>query len=775
MHRKKSNNKLVSYMLIIIIVFLGIWGIIGSNGNGPIITIKPLDAFMLSYIDINERVKVRYSFDGYRWEDGRYPRTLCDRGVGSAATSDVVGSIRYLAYTNVTGKLIINAGLGPTEWDSLGRTYDETTIHGKPGLAYNATNHLVVTGLGGSLNCTAKMYSINTSSHELTENSPGLAGVRADIFHSPPEIIASGSKVVIAGLRYTAIGDIDSHPNSVRIVVGETRDDGSVEWINESLMGSSESGFGNVISHPGLSSDNGKFYLGVVRKRTSLDTYRLFIYSSENGTSWSIADYIDGVSFVEHSAVQIAVHGEDRMIAFINGPGLRIMYRKYRSDWAQVRTANVFGTGTISWQHCSLISAGKDRYPIYVDGSDMVEPYKGTEADPYKDLHVALDEAKRGDIIFIKGTNANGPYTVPQGVTLQAWGDANALIQGPDDQPVLNVKGDNTIKNLIISQGSVGINLLTNDAIAGLQGDGSSAYLTVEGNIIRNVLTGIQIYATSASALGVDNRRVLFAEIHRNWIYDMPAAGIGFYHLGPSSGSFNIASDIKDNVIENAFSGITLSSEGSAPNAGGYVKCNMTGYISNNLIIGGQNGISLRAENAGYVSPHIMFNTLDNQFNYAVLCTQQGGSHGDGRVDADLLNNIISNSQICGFKEFDERCSPSSFRHNLFFGNVNHYYDFETDRNINSASEINALSEQYFNNKLGNPIYTRGEFRWRPSLFDYGEVSEYFLKQDVAPFSAALNAGMPSVTLESFLGFTTNVTYEEDTGIPDIGFHYSEY
>ncbi len=463
------------------------------------------------------------------------------------------------------------------------------------------------------------------------------------------------------------------------------------------------------------------------------------------------------------------------MIAMINGPGLRILYRKYRSDWNQVRNANVFGTSTPSWQHCSMIAAGKDRYPKYVDGNDDVEPFKGTESEPYNDLHIALEGAKRGDIIYVKGINANGPYTVPQGVTLEAWGDASALIQAPDDQPVLNIKGDNTIRNLIISQGSVGINLLTNDAIAGLEGNGASAFLSAEGNIIRNVLTGIQIYSSTSADLGGGNRRVLFAEIHRNWIYNMPAAGIGFYHVGPSSGSFNIASSIKDNVIKDAFTGITLSSKGSAPNTGGYVKCNMTGYISNNLIINGQNGISLRAENAGYVSPHIIFNTLDNQFNYGVLCTHESGSHGDGRVDAQLSHNIISNSQQCGFKEFDDRCTPSDFDYNLFYGNTNHYYDFESDRNLNTASGINALAAQYTNNKVGDPKYVQGGFRWRPGNIDFGEAGHYFLKQDVSPFSAALNAGLPEIDLESFQGFTTNITYEEDTGISDIGFHYSEY
>ena len=169
--------------------------------------IKANDTFMLAYIDSNEKLRVRWSSDGYRWEDGDLDaRGVFDNGIGAASSDDVIGATRLLAYPSLGGRLTIRMGIGAV-FDGTDRTFDNVFAGGPPSVAYASTNHWLITTVGGSQNQQGLVHDWDASARVLTPVTPsGLAGLQNDRLVRPPQIAARGGRVVAGWMRWTPSG-----------------------------------------------------------------------------------------------------------------------------------------------------------------------------------------------------------------------------------------------------------------------------------------------------------------------------------------------------------------------------------------------------------------------------------------------------------------------------------------------------------------------------------------------------------------------------------------
>jgi len=730
----------------------------------------PNDTYMFTYIDREERVRVRWSQDGWRWEDGDLQTAPShDSGVGSASNVDNVGLTRWIAYPSFTGRLVLHAALGAV-FDNSGNTFSSVQTHGAPAMTAISGGNWVVATLGGSLN-QAAVFNVFDSPNTLTDITPANpATIQNNQLLRPPQIMSRAGTFVAAWMRWQAVGTARV-PIDIRVLRG-TDSGGTINWQGSSLFTNTEPGFSAALTDPALTHDGGDFLLGVIRRENVGNDEHLFIYRSSDAINWTLSEQLE-IPFGTGTTVRIAAHSSEKMFIGVNGGSSASFYRKWKGEWESVRGANVYGTRRPNWYRFSIIAAGQPRPDIHVNGN-VAASGNGSQANPYKTIEEATNNAKRGDRILVA---ANISYeenvTLPQGVTLEGLNGAPSIIVTGFD-PAITAEGDNYIKGVNILNfvdASAGVYVDLDIALDGLEGSGSAAYLDVEDSQITTQNFGVVVESDTGLSFGQDNLRVFRPRIKHNVIRGH-AMGIKVEANGPSTGSLQIPIEVYNNLFEENFTGIRLLMIGGAPNTGGFTRASITGRIRNNLIIDGANGITLDARNAGSILTPLFFNTIARNYQHNVLCAADPGPNGQSRVRTGLGCNIITDAGQFGFIEFTDRCNPSPVLNNVFFGNGGHYDDHPAIT-LNTAAQINS-STGGSGNRVADPLFEQGGFRWRNSI-DFGDPGDFFLTESAGgPVSPAVDVCTGPFTVEEneLGGLSTRTDYIPDTDPPNAGFHY---
>lgn len=762
-------------ILLGLLFVAGIFSIIGSNGpiiNGPLLSIGPNDTFMFSYIDRQERIRVRWSQDGWRWEDANIQTgSIHDSGVGLASSVDNVGALRWLAYPNISGRLVLHAAIGAVFDSGGGTNFNNVSTHGAPTITEISGTNWVVGTLGGSLNQSAvfNVFDAPSTLTDITSTIP--ATVQNNQLLRPPQMISRNGTFVAAWMRWQVVGT-NRVPINIRVLRG-TDSGGTINWQGDSQFTITEAGFSAALTDPALTHDGSAFLLGVIRRENSTNDEYLFIYRSSDAVTWTLSEKLE-VPFGTGTTVRIAAHGTEKMFVGVNGTSSASFYRKWKGEFESVRGANVYGTRRPNWYRFSIIAAGRPRPDIYVNHS-VATSGDGSQSNPYKTIREATDNAKRGDRILVAApAEYQENVTLPVGVTLEGWnGFPQITVTGFD--PAITAEGDNYIKGVTIrnyTNASAGVLVDLETALDGLEGSGSAAYLDVEDSDISTQNFGVVVESGTGLSFGQDNERVFRPRIKHNVIRGH-AMGIKVEVNGPSTGSLQIPIEAYNNLLYGNFTGIHLKMIGGGPNIGGFAHATITGRIRNNLIIDGNNGVSFQAENAGTILTPLFFNTIARNYYHNVICSADPGPHGQSRVRTRLACNLLTGAGQFGFIEFTDRCNPSVFDNNIFFGNGSNYDDYPAMPR-NTAAQINSTTGGS-GNLVADPLYERGGFRWRNSI-DYGEPGHFFLEQTGGTVSPAVNLYSGPFTLEDngLNGLSTRTDYTPDAEPPDAGFHYSQ-
>ncbi len=761
-----------SLRIILACSFVALTAVTCPPTTGPII--GPNDTYMFSYIDSGGIIRVRWSQDGWRWEDGDVQTgSIHDSGVGSASIVDNVGLVRWLAYPDFSGRLVLHAAIGAVFDSSGGNSFPSVRTRGAPTMSAITGGNWVVATMGGNLN-QAAVFNLFDSSNNLTDITPtNPAAIQNNLLVRPPQIISRGGTLVAAWMRWQAVGTLRV-PVDIRVLRG-TDAAGAINWQGSSLFTNTEPGFSVALTDPALTHNGSEFLLGVIRRENGGNDEHLFIYQSSDAVTWTLSDQLE-VPFGTGTTVRMAAHSNEKMFVGVNGSGSASFFRKWKGQWEPVRGANVFGTQTPDWFRFSVIAAGRPRPDIHVDGN-VATSGNGSIANPYKTIFEATTRAKRGDRILVAATSDyNENVTLPQGVTLEGQnGTPNIIVTGFG--PAVTAEGDNYIKNvdiLNLADFSAGVLVDLDTALDGLEGNGSAAYLDVEDSEIATRNWGVVIESGTGLSFGQNNLRVFRPRIRHNIIRGH-ATGIKVEVNGPSEGSLQVPLEAYDNLLDGNSNGIWLKIIGGGPNVGGFAQASLTGRIRNNLIIDGDNGILLDAENGGTILTPLFFNTIARNNQHNIICSADPGPNGQSRVSTRLSCNIITDAGQFGFIEFTDRCNPSIVTNNVFFGNTWGHYDNFPAIPLTTAAQINATTGGS-GNIVADPLFEQGGFRWRNSI-NFGAPGDFFLTQigggTVSP-AVDLCSGPFTVIDNELDGLSTRTDYSRDTDPPDAGFHYAQ-
>ena len=747
---------------------LGVLGTTCQPRPSSAALIRANDTFMLTYIDSNERLRVRSSSDGYRWQDGTLSAAgIFDNGVGSASTDDPIGTIRMLAYPNVGGRLTIRAGLG-TVFDSTDRTFNDVSTHGAPAIAYASTNHWLITTLGGSLNQAAVVHDYDALTKTLAPVAlSGVTGLANNRLVRPPQLAARDRRVVLGWMRWTPQGQNVS-PGPVQLVVGNAQSGGGVQWTNVVNFTTAEAGFTGPLTDPALAHDGARFLLGAVRGRGA--DRHVFIYQSPDGLTWQPYDDV-AIAASEVYTVRVAAHDGGNMLVGVTRPGGAEFWRKARGEWESLRGA-VTGPRRESHWAMSLLAPGRRRDPIYVDRANTAGPWNGTLSQPYRYVQSAFDRAKRGDTVLVQGGFYPENVTMAPGTILERRGN-DVLIRSPSTAPTIRAQGDNVIENVIVECTEACIHVELDRALEGLEGTDATGFTNIVRTRTRNGSIGVLLTGSDAFNFGSNNRRLFRMRILRSWLANHFGAGFLGPLSGPSQGSLQVALDVRDNVFQGNYSGIQLEMAGRARNTGGFTRAHYTGRVQNNLVFGGVNGVSLDARNAGVITSAFNFNTIARAFDHGIVANAEPGPNGDSRVQVQLYCNILAGNGQSGYTEFSGRAAPSILQKNVFSANRTHYYDYPTDAFLNTAAALNSATTGGSGNIVADPLFVRDGFRWTSGSIHYDDTGHFFLQQDAAATSQAVNlCGSGTVEQHLLANHTTRTDYERDANLPDAGWHY---
>ena len=170
--------------------------------------------------------------------------------------------------------------------------------------------------------------------------------------------------------------------------------------------------------------------------------------------------------------------------------------------------------------------------------------------------------------------------------------------------------------------------------------------------------------------------------------------------------------------------------EGGGPNTGGFARAQYSGFVHNNLIFGGREGIFLEATNAGTILTHFTSNTIARASEDGIIAGAESGPNGLSRVSARLFCNILAENGRFGYVEFTERTAPLIFERNIFSSNRDGHYIDSAERISTTTAQLNSATQNATNNLVADPLFVADGFRWTPNNIDFGEVGDFFLRQD---------------------------------------------
>ncbi len=216
--------------------------------------------------------------------------------------------------------------------------------------------------------------------------------------------------------------------------------------------------------------------------------------------------------------------------------------------------------------------AKSSSYDIYVDESYDGDDSDGSSDKPYKKIEKAIEESEsEGKSIYVKNGTYEEAITLSSGITLTGEDKTKTIIKGSSVHATITAKGNNSLTNLTISGGNIGILFeavgnLENCVISGVSknaislAENSGKVIIKTSNITGN---GKGVYAQKGSSFsisgntfannkeeGIDIRERVNGSITGNVISNNGEGGIEIV-VGSSDVS------IKDNTIKkNGASGI---------------------------------------------------------------------------------------------------------------------------------------------------------------------------------------------------------------------------
>ena len=427
-----------------------------------------------------------------------------------------------------------------------------------------------------------------------------------------------------------------------------------------------------------------------------------------------------------------------------------------------------------------ILSAGCSKY-FFVDKANIDGPWMGTAKYPYKTIQEGLNATREGlgDVVWVKSGVYLENVTMKRGTKLyHSTGSITSLIQGSASHPTVVTKGGNRIRGFTIEGGTAGIQLDLGSALAG----NPATYNYFTDCEIKSP-QGVVVKTPSNLTFGNGVRKTAKVHIADNWFRPTVKGGTGIdvALTGPKTGKLSISLKVKDNVLQEQFTGISVEATGQGPNPGGKVRAQVIGYIENNLIIkNAGTGIRLYSKNFASAAPAIFNNTIADNGLHGVLGEADSGPDGDGSTHPMVTNNIITGNKGLGYYESGPKTSAADLTHNLFFQNSQgHYYDHDTDKFIYSEAELNkpiVNKKVVFYCGLGNivadPKYAAGAFWWKGMNHSIDPASKFFLSQGKSVKSPAVDSGFGSAANAELDNRTTRMDFAFDTGTVDRGFHY---
>ncbi len=334
--RKNSIDiKHFRIILIGLVCFLGLFGIIATNGDDDNGEVKK--PFILAFIDTDWRLQIRWSNNGLNWESATIGNTPIDRGPGLAC--DDTGVLYITAFGNTVSKAQYNRGVGPSTWDNSPTTIGDGhtgLIDSGSSIAYLDGNKYLVTFVSGD---QTKVYVLNTSnsSRDFESDVTPVIGVINNNVDDRPALIRLNEEL-LAGWITTE--------KQLQLVKGKIVS-GAPEWDAGYTFNVPETGFYSPESVIDLATDGNQFYLALLREShaspgNTFADFHVFIYTSTNGLNWTkLTSHSTGN--INIRALSIAASGSNDIISIESG-GLRNAVMRYNgTTWSSLNVEQVFG------------------------------------------------------------------------------------------------------------------------------------------------------------------------------------------------------------------------------------------------------------------------------------------------------------------------------------------------------------------------------------------------------------------------------------------------
>lgn len=305
-------------------------------------------------------IRLRWSMDGYSWDNSDFGPILTNIGVGAAA--DEVGILRIIPWTNLRDTVEFVWGLAATFDDPISSSTTDQAATSAPSAVRGVSNQWLVAfrTLGDVI--AVRIYDSDIREF-LDMNLAPIEGAYNNHVFGRPALVRLGDRVILAWTR----------GGSLRMAVGEISESGIPNWTNKYGFDPprqvEDSCYGSVISDPTLTHDHCRFYLGFTRRSERCPGYTdefqvredFFLYSSTDGNPpWSLVARKGKIP--HNSYVNIGGRFDGSIIvAMVGSPGQSnnpMVYRWSGANWSQLNSGSVFGQSP-KWQQFALVSVGR--------------------------------------------------------------------------------------------------------------------------------------------------------------------------------------------------------------------------------------------------------------------------------------------------------------------------------------------------------------------------------------------------------------------------------
>jgi hypothetical protein len=331
-----SWKKFLKIFLFLIVLIIGIWTIIATNGGG---TKKP---FILSYVDTSWKLRFRWSDDKITWNDP----SGTPQNVDFVGGVDVDNAGMYMSIFKSSGSYPVQALRGLyTVWDSQSKTVGD-------GHRYEIASGTSIVFVQGQIwlvaynhyNSAKVVTYDNTYPQDFKTEVTPVIGVINNNITDKPALVNRNGKLIVAWLMN----------DQLQMVTGDIQG-GLPVWQPGYLFSANvvEQGYGSPIGSMALAHDGNIFYAAVVRQRDPLPDeqishYFLFIYTSNDGIHWNALTSRESMN---PESMSMAARGTNDIVIILTR---RMEYgpiNAYKFDgtvWAIIDNNAIFGSNPMN-------------------------------------------------------------------------------------------------------------------------------------------------------------------------------------------------------------------------------------------------------------------------------------------------------------------------------------------------------------------------------------------------------------------------------------------